>query len=744
MRRWLWILLLLPLTLPLWAETTRFWQQNKYEEFDEGRARGVALRSDGELLLAPRFVDRADAGLEYLWAIAQDAQGNLYVGGGSPAKVIRIDGKGQTSTFFESKELEVHALAFDTAGHLFVATSPDGKIYKVNPAGQAREFFHPDRKYIWDIALDASGGLYVATGNKGEIFRVAPDGKGQVFFSSAETHVRVLARDPAGNLVAGTEPNGRLIRISPQGEGFVIYETPRKEVTALAYDSQGYLFAAAIGQKAPPLPIPGIITVPSVATATATTVVTPQGATMQIMPQPTPQVTPTPRLPLPTVGGSSIFRLAPDGYAEEWWSSEKELVYALGFDKEGTLLAGTGNEGRLLAINSPVLFANLVKSSASQVTGLLRAPDGSVLVVAANPGKVYSLGPQLETEGSFESDVFDAKLFSTWGRIRWESRSDPAPGSLKLYTRSGNTSDPEKNWSPWSEAYTNPEGEPVTSPPARFVQWKAVLAARDTRTPSLASVAVAYLRRNAAPVVDKMIVQAPGVRVRSIPMAPQPSEPVQLELPQPARKQGVTGPRMNAAQQPPQRIEPPPQGVSEKGARSVIWSASDENEDELEFAVYYRGEGETRWKLLKDKLREKFYSWDAETLPDGAYYLKVVASDAPANPADLALRGENTSDRFEIDSTPPRVEGLVAQPRSRGVEIRFTARDSFSPIKKAEYSLDAGPWQPIFPTTGATDAPIESYLVRLGELDLGEHTVVVRIYDQFDNAGLDKATFTIK
>ena len=739
MRRFLLILCLLVSALSLLGETTRFWRQEKYDEFTRGRAEGVALRSDGELLLAPRFLERADAGLEFLWTVARDAAGNVYVGGGSPARVVRIDPQGKVSTFFESKDLEVHALAFDKSGNLFVATSPDGKVYRITPTGQSQEFFNPDRKYIWDIAFDTAGNLFLATGDKGEVFRVEPNGTGKVFFASGETHVRVLARDAAGNWLAGTEPNGRIIRINPAGEGFVVYETSRRELTALLHDAQGNLFAAALGQKAPPLGFPGVPMIPP----TATTVVTPQGATTQITPQ---QVTPVPtqRLPLPTVGGSSIYRITPDGYAEEWWSSDKELVYSLALDKDGTLLAGTGNEGNLLAIYSPLLFANLVKSSAGQLTALLRAPDGSILINSANPGKLYTLGPQLATEGTFTSDVLDAKLFSSWGRIRWQSRTNPAVGSVQLYTRTGNTSDPEKNWSPWSTAYGNPDGEPITSPPARFLQWRAVLKAVDSRTPSLGGVSAAYLRRNVAPVVEKIIVQAPSVRVRGIPVGAQPQEPVQLELPQPSPRPNQVGPRISGPQQAGQRMEPPPQGVTEKGARSVLWSATDENEDDLEFSLYYRGEGESRWKLLKEKLREKFYTWDAETLADGAYYLKAVATDAPSNPADLALSGENTSDRFEIDNTPPRIDDLMAQARSRTVEVRFTARDSFSPIKKAEYSLNASSWKQIFPTTGTTDAPLESYLIRFTDLEPGEHTVVVRVYDQFENAGLAKVTFTVK
>src|SRR3989338_5022479 len=133
---------------------------------------------------------------------------------------------------------------------------------------------------------------------------------------------------------------------------------------------------------------------------------------------------------------------------------------------------------------------------------------------------------------------------------------------------------------------------------------------------------------------------------------------------------------------------------------------------------------------MKERLTEKFYTWDAATLPDGAYLIKVVASDAPSNPADLALTGENVSDRFEVDNTPPRIEPLAAEPRSRAAEVRFTARDSYSPLKKADYSLDAGEWKALFPVNRTTDAR--------------EHTVVVRVYDQFDNPALAKVTFTVK
>ncbi|MGH2524600.1 MAG: Ig-like domain-containing protein, partial [Anaerolineales bacterium] len=147
---------------------------------------------------------------------------------------------------------------------------------------------------------------------------------------------------------------------------------------------------------------------------------------------------------------------------------------------------------------------------------------------------------------------------------------------------------------------------------------------------------------------------------------------------------------------------------------------------------------------MKDKVTDRFYTWDAATLPDGAYTIKVVASDAPSNPSDMALTGENVSDRFEVDNTPPRLDELMATARSRTVEVSFVARDSYSPLKKAEYSLNAGDWKPLFPVEATTDSREHRYVFRLEALEPGEHTVVVRVYDRFDNPALAKTTFTVQ
>src|SRR5437773_1735410 len=761
------LLLCVLTSLPLLSEHTRRWRQSTYEEFLKGTAHGVAVRSDGRLELAPKFTLLADADASYLWSVRLDPKGTLYAAGGSPAKIFRFDSNAKPTVVFDSSDLSAQAIAFDSKGALYVGTSPDGKVYKISASGEKSVFFDPKTKYIWDLTFGTDGTLYVATGDKGQLFAVAPDGRGELFYSCDEAHIRVLAFDANKNLIAGTEPSGRILRISrttsqngknskasasAAAEGFVLYETSKREVTSLAVASDGSIYASAIGEKAR-----------AGAPAPTTIIATPQGPTTITSGvggagQAQGQIQP-PFLPFPSLVSSSIYRINADGAPEELWTSREDVVYSLGLASDGRLLAGTGNNGALLAIDGHGIFAHLAKSGSAQITGIARNSSGKVFLCTANPGKVYSVGPEYEAEGTFESRSFDAQLFSHWGRIEWWS--PPSSGAaksstpsndprLEFFVRSGNTEDPGREWSRWFGPYTK-SGSAMEAPPARFVQWKAVI--HDGRPgDGIDWVSLAYLPRNVAPVIDGIALQETGVRAQSQAgiSSGQPA-PVTLKMPPSPTVSGVVVTQSST----PPRFEQPPQGIMQKGYQSVVWTAHDDNDDELRYPVYFRGENEHEWKVLKDNLEQKFYSWDTTALPDGAYYLKIVASDAPSNPPALALKAERESERFEVDNTPPVIEPVMASlampyidnPRknfsSRGVTVSFTVRDDTSSIERAQYSIDGGEWILIAPTGGISDALVEEYRLVLPPLAPGEHTVAVRAYDRFENVGSAKTTFTV-
>jgi len=736
---------------PLAAQKTRYWKQSAYEEFEKGTAKGVALRSDGRLLLAPKFDRYADPNLAYLWAVRADSKGRIYAAGGSNARVVRIESNGEAKMVFESQELAAQALAIDAKDNLYVGTSPDGKVYKVTPAGESSVFFEPNTKYIWDLKLDSSGTLYVATGDRGEIFAVTPDGKGSVYFKSDETHIRALAFDAKGNLLAGTDPSGMILRLQKSGgtvQAFVVFETARKEVTTLITDGASNLYAASIGQKTPTQRTQSQIQqqqmiqqAAQAAAAAAQAAAQQGGARTPVSVPPATQFVPF----TPTPGGSEVYRIAADGAPEVLWSSNDTLAYSLGLGPRGRVLIGTGNKGEVIEIEGNNLFSNLAKTAADQVTSVLPGPGGVVYLSTANPGQVFRLGPGYESEGSFESEPFDAKTFAHWGRLTWWGENGSTNGQAQLYLRTGNTSNPEQNWSLWSGPFHNAQGDPVSVPPARFAQWKAVFkapAATAAETPSIGWVSLAYLPKNIAPVVDAVVVQEPGIRTQGPGGQVQSGQPlsVPLRMPQSLPGQSTTVQRST----PMPRFEIPPQGFAQRGFQSAVWAARDENDDDLRYTLYFRGENEKNWKLLAKDLEQKHYSWETTTMPDGAYYLRVVASDAASNPAGEGLTGERTSDRFEVDNTPPSVVGLRAQPGNPEARIEFQAADSYSAIARAEYSLDAGVWTLIMPEGRLSDSPQEKYAIVLKNIAPGEHTVAVRIFDQFENTTSAKVTFVVE
>jgi hypothetical protein len=741
------------------AEHTRFWRESDYAEFRRGTATGVALRSDGTFTPAPRLDSFADPGMAYLWALRTDAQGRLYAGGGSDAKVLRFDAAGKSTTIFESSELIAQAIIFDAKGNLFVGTSPDGKVYKVTPDGTKSVFFDPKTKYIWALAIDPQGDLFVGTGDKGQVFIVAPDGSGKQFYGSDQRHARSLAFDAKGDLLMGTEPDGLILRIpitrknasaAPEaGIPFVVYETSRKEVTSLVTDTAGNVYASSIGEKSrtpstqPVLPLgqPGGI---AGGAGGAGPIVIGGGPGQG----PLLQQGLSPALLGASATGAQVVKIAPDDSPEELWTSREDIVLGLALSN-GKVLLATGNHGSIVRLEGAGIYADLEQTAATQVSSLVAGSDGKVYAATANPGRIFAMGPAMQPDESFVSDTYDAHILSHWGRLTWWGETGGAQGGVEFYVRSGNTSNPEQNWSPWTGPYKNPAGETITAPAARFIQWKAVFPKPDAAAdPSVSWVNLAFQPKNVAPVVDDVAVQDPGIRVSGFGSGASSSTgsagPAQLRLPQrPGANASASATSSDSDSARATRADVAPTGTRDHGYQSAIWSAHDDNDDDLIYSVFYHGESETSWRLLKDKITDHFYSWDTSTMPDGAYYLRIVASDSPSNPPDQALTAQRESERFEVGNTPPRVDALRADAHGSVATVSFSASSTSGAIARASYSLDAGDWMTLFPVGQLTDAPKEDYRWDLNTLAAGEHTIAVQVTDRFGNVTAAKATFTI-
>jgi WD40 repeat protein len=718
----------LTLCAGLVAATPTFWTVSTQADFLKGDVEDLSIDSDGRMFPGPSASLVAETAAPFLWTVVAGTDGTLWAGSGNEGKVLKVAKDGKLSTFFDAPELEVHALAAAPNGGLYVGTSPDGKIYQVAADGTSKTFFDPEGKYIWALAVDKSGNVFAATGDKGLIYKITPDGKGERFYKTNAGNVVSLAFTKSGELIAGTESPGRVFRIDSGGKAFVLLESPFREIHAVRLADDGTIYAVAVNAAQgesrvtdpPTTAEPTRAPVPSVSTEiTAITVM--EGP---VGPAPAAQAARSNR----RGGKGAIYRIRPDGLWDAMWDSGEDAPYDLVIEPSGSLLVGTGTEGKIFRVSGdPARATLLARATAKQVTALLREPSGRIVGAASNPGKLFALSPAPARRGTYESDVRDAGTVASWGVIRW--RASAAPGEVTVFTRSGNTATPDDTWSAWSKAYANPGGEQISSPNARYLQWRAVLAADGTQPPVLTSVTTAYLPRNLRPEISSITVHPAGTVFQ------RPFSTGELE---------IAGFEDNTSDGRPQSQPASPGGgpsgsapalgrrIYQKGLQTFVWKADDENDDRLQFDVMYRREGETSWKTLHRALTDPIFVWDTTSVPDGTYFIKVAASDAPSNSPGAALVGELESVSFDIDNTAPKIEVQPAARAGARTTIAFVVRDDQSPVQRVEYSLDASRWRVVYPKDGIPDSRREEFEVSLDQNEAGRG-VIIRATDAMNN-----------
>ena len=719
-----------------------FWTNSTFNEFSKGTLKGLTLNSEGRISLSPKFDSVFDTDQALIWSAVFDTKKNLYVGTGHDGKVFKVDANGTSSIYFDAAELDVLALALDSDQTLFVATSPDGKIYRVSGEGKATVFFDPEDKFIWDMEFDKKGNLFVATGNKGRIYKVSKDGKGEVFYDSGQANILCLAIDEQGNVIAGSDPDGYLYRISPEGKPFVLYDSSMREIHEVQIDSKGNIYFIGINAS-PSGAIPqSKVNLPEVAPTESISVsVSVTGSTERtIVEEPTPNYrTPVTRPGRRESGNlrSGIFRVSKDDRVESLWVSDSETLFGLNLRPDGKVLLSTGNKGRIYLLDDLKKPTLLLETNEEQTTRLISG-SSDVFACTSNLAKIYRLSNELNSHGTYESDVKDTQTISSWGQIHWKAEV-PSGATLKVYTRSGNTKKPDKSWSDWSKAYTNPEGELIQSPKARYIQYKLVLTTSGNNSVTFNEITLPYLPQNLPPEVKTINILPPGVAFQKQPGVSMSRNPYSQTDQGAAIASGASDAISSSG---PGMI--PPRRVYQKGAMSFTWEAEDPNQDELVFSIDFRGEKESEWKPLKEDVDEKYFTLEADSLPDGKYQIRITADDSPSNPLDRSLSNSLVSQFFDIDNIPPRVEILSQTSQNGTAVVRFKGTDPYSPLRRAEVSVDGKEWEIIFSVDGIVDSRIEEFEIKAEKLDPGEHFIALRVYDSAGNIGIGKALLQVK
>lgn len=692
------------------AGTTGKWVDSSAKDFGAGEFQNVAVRSSGRVFLAPLKTQLFKGEAAWVWRVAQ-GKDVLWVATGDKGVIYKVTSKGTVVAFTptEKADREPFALTVDREGNAIVAYSTSGNVYRVPTRGEAKLLFKAGQRYVWDMLVASDGCFILATGDEGKVLKVSHDGKIQEILDADDAHVLSLAEGKDGTIYAGSGENGLLYAIGRDGPR-VLYDAAESEIRALAWDGLGNLYFSTAGGETRRRGMPSMRAVgPRPEAAPAPPSATPQQQQAGAAPAATPQLDMMPMLPLfpmPQIqGANSLYVLKPSGDVRRVATRERTAFLSLAF-WEGHIYVGTGNEGFVFRLEEDDSLSAVGKLAENQVTVLAATADG-LAIGTANPGRVYLLSGDGPSEGSLVSRTYDCQFVAHWGRLYWAGEF-PLGTEAEFSVRTGNTETPGAGWSDWKKCGY---GARIECPPGRFIQYRATLrSSKPPVTPYLSEVTVFYATANQPPIVKDLSFSKDKA-------GDKPSQPGR-------------------------RAAGPERGFS--GKLRISWSAEDPNGDQLSYSLWLRGEGEKREVELVRSSRDTSYTLDTESIPDGRYVLRLVASDEGSNPAIEALKGERVSDPVLIDNTPPKVTDIKFTRRTRGGQFSCTIQDELSTLTGAEYSLDSKGWKPLQPADGIFDSREESAVFAIEELEPGQHILAIRAVDDCDNTGAGKLVFGIE
>lgn len=717
MRRSLVFIVTALLAVDALAVAPQFWRVRTAEDFLAGEIEGFAVTSRGQLRPAPAVRKLASFTDPFVLSQVTVPNGDQFFGTGNDGKVYRLRGT-ELKAIFTAAEPEVYAVAWRD-GAVYAGTSPNGKIYRINPnSGEFTTFFDPQQAYIWALEVVGSD-LLAATGVDGKLFRIAPNGEGRVLFDSPETHLRSMAARRDGSLLVGGSSKGRIYSVARDGSAHALYDSALNEISSVYVDDSGTGWAAGVGNVLP-------------ATAPA------QRNRQQQQQQQTSSTTSqseakkeegtanvevsfsfeeTPGTAGSQAGTGELYRINPDGFVEIVRKFEREMIYAISGGRDGGILLSTGPQGRVYEFRAGEV-ALIATVPEKQVVSISSA-GGATVVTTTNSGAVYRIGNAPSQTAEFRSAAKDVERFSRFGHFRVDGTNVDG-GAVAMAFRSGNTRTPDDTWSGWSAPVNAREGS-IQAPPGRYIQWKLTMP-KPSGDLLVDAVSVAYMNRNVAPVIESIAVQDPAVVFIS---SGYPASPNVVEATNPDEHGIFSG--LEAARQNDQGKR-----AFRKGYRTIVWRARDDNGDSLRYTVSFRRSGAERWLRLREDIQDTQVNFDTSQLPDGAYQIRLTATDAADNP-EMPLTDTKQGIEFQVDNLSPVV---TATAEGDSVLIRVT--DAMSPITKVEYAADAEKWIRMTPVDGIADSRSETF--RLPKSAVTGKFVVVRAVDAFYNVAAESIT----
>jgi hypothetical protein len=476
--------MVLVLSFPCTSARAKTWTASGAEAFAAGELEGVSVLSTGEVVLAPETEEIEGLEAEFVWDVEAASGGAVYVGTGSPGAIYVLEGDRLELLHSVATKHVLSVLPLQD-GSVLAATAPGGAILRIDRRGEVSTFAEVPDSYVWDMAFGPAHGIYCATGPEGRLLEFNRVGESKELAKVEQKHLMCVAVDPEGNVYAGTAPEGYVYRVDRKGSATIVYDAAEGEVHDLVLDQQGVLYACTAegGRQSGSVPSP------------------PQPGSPNEAPTPPP----APETPIQGAPGAhnSVYRIDPREGATVVARFDKVFVLSLAlFDDQ--VLAGTGPGGRLMGIKADETQCVLNEFDSAHLTAIAAEPGGDAIIGMSNAGALWRLRSGPRTTGELVSKPFDAGYLSRWGRIWWEAAVETGQ-NVRLKLRTGNAAEPDEHWSDWSRWATESSGDEVDAPIGRFAQFGAELSTHARMgSPRLWEVNVSFRQANRKPRIEDL------------------------------------------------------------------------------------------------------------------------------------------------------------------------------------------------------------------------------------------------
>lgn len=656
-------------------------------------------------------------GVRYIWDLAI-VKNTLYVSTGTEGKVYVIDltkNNPKPEVALETSQKNILCLGIGQDGRMYAGTDGEGLVYRFNKndAGKYDSFimYDANEPEIGTIYVSPSEEVYVGTSDasgakpgrmtgpaKENTGRPADDKKAddkKPADQAAQPKEEKPDPKPAPKPAQPEQPKAEEAKPEPAPKA---EPKPAAKPTKEQYDK----LRAEIKKRLE--------------------VAKSSGGKLEVQPAQPNQVAPAARTTRPSLsrtrsstrssssgsskGGNAIYKISKDGFVNEVFRESVMILEVTEID--GKLIIATGQEGEVyqldLAEQEVALIAHV---PGRQCTTILKIAD-KTLVGTANPGEIVSLSDGFASSGEYVSETLDAQQISLWGKLQLNGKASNG-AKLSIQTRSGNISDPEKGpWSAWSKPVAlNGNGDVtnyinVTSPPARFLQYKLILESNGKSTPHVLGVELKYLMPNMKPSIE-------SVKVDYVPL------------------------KTSSSSGGPKTTPPPPAPIT---AAKLSWKAADPNDDKLLFTIKYKpfGDDQAPWVMIADDLVQPAYNWDINTVADGRYIVQVTSSDKLDNTTDQVKTDSRNSEPFLVDNTAPTFSDVKVEQVGNEIRLHAKIADNLSEITDIRYTVNSSDqWEFILPEDLIYDSTSENVVVIIPDLAPGAHAITLRASDALGN-----------